>query len=303
MEKRNVRFDFTQCCGGISKFVSLIVFKEEPLGTKIKVLLKDALSGLLLFPLATKMSKALLNDFVVTEWGTDIAPESTLEAVTKRQWVNSQFLNLQIRRRSNDQIAVVKLRETERYCFLLMGETVFDFFATAKGFIKLEQKNTFFKETCLSLVPNKSLRELGMSPDTENILETRAEKTEPIKRKTDLDQMDIEKPSPKTTKKQKVPKHVREEIWDCWIGKALGTAPCYCCRKTEISQLNFECGHVEPESKGGKMTIENLRPVCRGCNSSMGQTDMRDYVKMFYNRELDEPLESLESLDSLEPTT
>jgi hypothetical protein len=29
-------------------------------------------------------------------------------------------------------------------------------------------------------------------------------------------------------------------------------------------------GHVLPESKGGTLDVENLRPICSSCNSSMG---------------------------------
>lgn len=34
--------------------------------------------------------------------------------------------------------------------------------------------------------------------------------------------------------------------------------------------FNFHVGHNIPESKGGDMVLENLRPICQGCNLSMG---------------------------------
>ena len=40
---------------------------------------------------------------------------------------------------------------------------------------------------------------------------------------------------------------------------------------------DFECGHIIPYSQGGPTSLENLRPVCKGCNRSMGTTNMLDY--------------------------
>ena len=38
--------------------------------------------------------------------------------------------------------------------------------------------------------------------------------------------------------------------------------------------MSFHCGHVISEFNGGNATIDNLRPICPSCNSSMGRTNM-----------------------------
>ena len=45
-----------------------------------------------------------------------------------------------------------------------------------------------------------------------------------------------------------------------------------------IEIRNFHCGHVVAESKGGQTILENLRPICGSCNSSMGTENMCDFV-------------------------
>ena len=47
-----------------------------------------------------------------------------------------------------------------------------------------------------------------------------------------------------------------------------------CCKITTIKNVDFICGHVKPEIKGGHTEIDNLRPICSGCNGSMGIKDM-----------------------------
>jgi hypothetical protein len=84
-----------------------------------------------------------------------------------------------------------------------------------------------------------------------------------------------------------IPKSVRNQSWDRWIGSKHGLAPCYCCRINQISKAQFECGHVVPDVLGGRTTVENLRPICLPCNRSMSATDMRDFCKKFYRENLD----------------
>lgn len=83
-------------------------------------------------------------------------------------------------------------------------------------------------------------------------------------------------------------KPVRNETWYQYIGKEKGVGMCWCCKKTEIAQLNFDCGHVISDHCGGQPTVENLRPICRVCNSSMGAENMREFMKRcgFVNDEI-----------------
>jgi ribosomal protein S27E len=48
-----------------------------------------------------------------------------------------------------------------------------------------------------------------------------------------------------------------------------------CCKSTDISQMSFHCGHIIAEAKGGKTIVSNLKPIC---NSSMGTTNMKDFM-------------------------
>jgi hypothetical protein len=81
-------------------------------------------------------------------------------------------------------------------------------------------------------------------------------------------------------KKTKIPHAMRIKVWNKHIGENIGKAKCMCCKEEDITQLKFDCGHIIAESKGGKMTINNLLPICKTCNSSMGNMNMHDYQKL-----------------------
>lgn len=79
-------------------------------------------------------------------------------------------------------------------------------------------------------------------------------------------------------KKKSIPKTIKNNIWNTYIGREKGIGECYCCF-SEIDSKHFECGHVISESEGGEISVENLRPVCSLCNKSMGSTDMNLFKK------------------------
>ena len=54
---------------------------------------------------------------------------------------------------------------------------------------------------------------------------------------------------------------------------------CQCCNITTIAQMNFHCGHIISEFNGGKITIDNLIPLCQLCNSSMGKTNLNEFME------------------------
>jgi uncharacterized protein VirK/YbjX len=83
--------------------------------------------------------------------------------------------------------------------------------------------------------------------------------------------------APKKKKKQKISRALKVKCWDTYIGVNIGKAKCLCCSHSDITQHNFECGHVIAESKGGTLDISNLRPICNVCNSSMGTTNMEEF--------------------------
>jgi hypothetical protein len=82
-------------------------------------------------------------------------------------------------------------------------------------------------------------------------------------------------------KKKTIPSTVKRLVWHRYIGEEKGKSKCMCCDTTEITQLSFHCGHVIPEAHGGEIVVENLRPICQNCNSSMGTMNMNDFMKMY----------------------
>jgi len=88
--------------------------------------------------------------------------------------------------------------------------------------------------------------------------------------------------SDKVTKKRRIPKKVRDDLWDTYIGNTIAEASCIVCNNSKISSRNFDAGHIISEHNGGSEDISNLLPICKGCNLSMGTTDMNKYVKQYY---------------------
>jgi hypothetical protein len=79
---------------------------------------------------------------------------------------------------------------------------------------------------------------------------------------------------PKAKKKQ-ISKALRMAVWQEYIG--IQEAYCYCCQRQKINPFRFQCGHNVAECKGGETTVENLRPVCDLCNSSMGTKNLEEF--------------------------
>jgi hypothetical protein len=71
---------------------------------------------------------------------------------------------------------------------------------------------------------------------------------------------------------------VRYTVWNTYCGRENNISKCLCCDATEIIATSFHCGHVQAENNGGKITIDNLRPICKKCNSSVGTTNMLEYI-------------------------
>ena len=69
--------------------------------------------------------------------------------------------------------------------------------------------------------------------------------------------------------KETIPKRIRELVWTTNNSETF-SHKCYVswC-DNNINVFNFQVGHDIPESKGGTLDIDNLKPICGSCNLSM----------------------------------
>jgi hypothetical protein len=66
----------------------------------------------------------------------------------------------------------------------------------------------------------------------------------------------------------------RQQIWHTHIGASKGQILCPLCRINTIEPLNYVIAHVISLNNGGNNDIENLRPLCSICNSSMSSKNL-----------------------------
>jgi hypothetical protein len=78
-----------------------------------------------------------------------------------------------------------------------------------------------------------------------------------------------------------IPCTVKRLVWNKYFGESVGKSKCYCCNITDITQMTFNCGHVIAEKNGGGIEVENLRPICQNCNSSMRTMNMDEFIKKY----------------------
>jgi len=85
----------------------------------------------------------------------------------------------------------------------------------------------------------------------------------------------------------KILKTTRDTCWKDWHiecranNKTNGfEAPCYVCEKM-LDHTSFEAGHIQPHTKGGLNTLDNLRPVCSACNKTMGTMNMDEFKTIY----------------------
>ena len=74
--------------------------------------------------------------------------------------------------------------------------------------------------------------------------------------------------SKKATKKA-IPKAIREQCWLKTFGEKYKSKCFISWCENEISVFDFHVGHDKPESQGGTLDINNLKPICARCNLSM----------------------------------
>jgi len=109
--------------------------------------------------------------------------------------------------------------------------------------------------------------------------------------KSDIIETNIEKniSEPETNKivikkekktKEKIPASVKNTLWSLHFQNSI-QGKCQCCKTEVISKNNFDCGHIISEKNGGNVHLDNLKPICRSCNSSMGATNMNDFITKY----------------------
>ena len=82
--------------------------------------------------------------------------------------------------------------------------------------------------------------------------------------------------------KKKIPQKIRIDSWNKFVGEDIKKAPCICCRTKIIDSFDFQAGHIISEKNGGNISIDNIIPICSGCNQSMGIKNMGDFIKEYY---------------------
>ena len=81
-------------------------------------------------------------------------------------------------------------------------------------------------------------------------------------------------------KRKSIPKKVRYDLWIKESGNNMNSN-CYVCNKG-ITFENFHCGHIISVKEGGSNNINNLKPICPGCNYGMGIQNLEEYKKEYY---------------------
>ena len=86
----------------------------------------------------------------------------------------------------------------------------------------------------------------------------------------------------KKSRKTYIPKALKIKVWDKTYGMNVGQTICLNCKISIISQMNFHCSHIIPESEGGATNVENLVALCSPCNLSMGKKNMIEFHRKYF---------------------
>jgi hypothetical protein len=81
-------------------------------------------------------------------------------------------------------------------------------------------------------------------------------------------------------KKKPIPEALKRMVWNSRVGEHVGLRTCFCCEAVQISQRDFECAHITPESKDGETKLANLVPTCSKCNKSCASKCLREFKKL-----------------------
>jgi len=87
-------------------------------------------------------------------------------------------------------------------------------------------------------------------------------------------------------KKKPIPKKIKDDCWNKYVGKNKGGVYCLVCNTDKIYQNNFEAGHIISEFNNGAILLDNLLPICSKCNKGMGCKNMIDWITKWYPQNL-----------------
>ena len=87
-------------------------------------------------------------------------------------------------------------------------------------------------------------------------------------------------------RKKAIPKALREQVWVKYVGERYEHQCTIRWCKNNMTVFDFHVGHDKPECKGGKTTIDNLRPICSRCNLSMSSNfTIKEWEEQFRERD------------------
>jgi len=145
-----------------------------------------------------------------------------------------------------------------------------------KNKIDFENNDQKIKESEIILLKDKEIKELN-----EKIKNIESDRDALLKY-VDLltkNRDDIIK-TKKYKSKDKIPATIKNTLWQKYFTDKI-TGKCCCCKMENISIKNFDCGHIISEKNGGIVTLDNLKPICRLCNSSMSTMNMDEFIKKY----------------------
>jgi hypothetical protein len=143
--------------------------------------------------------------------------------------------------------------------------------------------------------PNESYHHLGLEVNSEqeeveeNFLQEESEYSEGLVINEE-DHQEIESNQSDEYTSRNIPNSLKKEIWKIANDNKF-EGECFCCRRniapwdTGMSAVEF--GHREPWSANNENNIKNIVPICMGCNRSMGNTNMDEWMEEKYSANMD----------------
>ncbi len=155
--------------------------------------------------------------------------------------------------------------------------TKVSFYENCQNFIKI--KNKLF-DLNPNIIKNMNTPKAPIVPIPEPVDISESDTETSSSSDSESDPKPVKMPKPKqTSRPSPVSRNIKELIWNKYIGEDIIKHRCCCCKIRVIKNTDFHAGHIIAKAKGGRNTVDNLRPICKDCNLGMGTTNMIDYIK------------------------